>query len=114
MRSTRRPPSAGGRSRWSIGAAGCPFGWRETRGRAPDEFDELRESAFCSGAGGLLPCTMPEVARAITDARLEAHARSGGGSVVTACASSLIAMRKRARKGVRVDDLVTWIARSAA
>jgi hypothetical protein len=55
---------------------------------------------------------MPEVARAIADARLAAHTRAGGGRVVTACASSLIALRRRARgTGVAVDDLVTWIAR---
>jgi Fe-S oxidoreductase len=82
-------------------------------GRAPDEFDDRREYAVCSGAGGLLPATMPEVAKRIADARLEAHALAGGGRVVTACASSLMAMRKSARgSGVQVDDLVTWIAGS--
>ncbi|HXN31997.1 MAG TPA: (Fe-S)-binding protein, partial [Polyangiaceae bacterium] len=58
-------------------------------GRSPAEFDERGEQAVCSGAGGLLPSTMPEVARGIASARLEAHARAGGGRVVTACASSL-------------------------
>jgi Fe-S oxidoreductase len=81
-------------------------------GRQPDELDDRREQAACSGAGGLLPATMPEAARAITDARLEAHAHAGGGRIVTACASSLVALRKRAR-GVAVDDLVSWIARAA-
>jgi Fe-S oxidoreductase len=80
-------------------------------GRAPDEFDLRRERAACSGAGGLLPSTMPDVSRAITDTRLAEHARRGGGRVVTACASSLLAMRKRA--SAPVDDLVTWIARAA-
>jgi len=84
-------------------------------GRPPDELDERREKAVCSGAGGLLPSTMPDVARAIADARLASHARSGGGRIVTACASSLIALRKRAvGSGVAVDDLVSWIARAAA
>ncbi len=83
-------------------------------GGPPGEFEENREQAVCSGAGGLLPSTMPEVARAIADARLAAHARAGGGRVVTACASSLIALRRRARgTGVVVDDLVTWIARGS-
>ena len=83
-------------------------------GRAPDEMEERREQAVCSGAGGLLPSTMPGVARAIADARLQAHRRAGGGRVVTACASSLIALRRRAiGSGVAVDDLVTWIARAA-
>jgi dimethylglycine catabolism B len=83
-------------------------------GRAPDELDDRREHALCSGAGGLLPSTMPGVARAVADARLGAHGRAGGGRIVTACASSLIALRRRAAgTGVAVDDLVTWIARSA-
>jgi Fe-S oxidoreductase len=86
-------------------------------GRAPDEFADRREHAVCSGAGGLLPSTMPEVARGIADARLGAHVREGGGRVVTACASSLLALRKRASaagSSVAVDDLVSWIARSLA
>jgi dimethylglycine catabolism B len=83
-------------------------------GRAPDELPDRRERALCSGAGGLLPSTMPPAAREIADARLQAHARAGGGRIVTACASSLIVLRRRAsRTGVAVDDLVTWIARSA-
>jgi hypothetical protein len=54
---------------------------------------------------------MPRVARAIADARLQAHGRAGGGRIVTACASSLIALRRRAaRTGIAVDDLTTWIA----
>jgi Fe-S oxidoreductase len=81
-------------------------------GRAPEEFDTRREKAQCSGGGGLLPVTMPDVARTITTTRLDEHERNGGGRVVTACASSLIAMR-RARGKQRVDDIVTWIARSA-
>jgi Fe-S oxidoreductase len=81
-------------------------------GHAPDEFEDSREQAACSGAGGLLPSTMPAVARTIAKARLEAHVRAGGGRIVTACASSLRALRKSAQGlGVAVDDLVTWIAR---
>jgi Fe-S oxidoreductase len=77
-------------------------------GRAPDEFDARRAGARCSGAGGLLPRTMPETSRAITDARRAEHTESGGGHVVTACASSLAAFRR----GGPASDLVTWIARS--
>jgi Fe-S oxidoreductase len=79
-------------------------------GRAPEEFDTRREKGTCSGGGGLLPVTMPETARVIAQTRLEEHARSGGGKVVTACASSLVSMRKA---GGDVDDIVTWIARAA-
>jgi Fe-S oxidoreductase len=81
-------------------------------GRAPDEFDTHREKARCSGAGGLLPVTMPEVSRAITDTRLEEHQRNGGGRIVTSCAASLLAFRRR--PDVKVDDLVTWIARAVS
>jgi len=89
-------------------------------GRTPDEFGphERREHAACSGAGGLLPATMPDVAKSIAGARVAAHTRlgggSGGGRIVTACASSLLAMRKSSGSSVAVDDLVSWIARALA
>jgi Fe-S oxidoreductase len=78
-------------------------------GRAPDEFERRREDARCSGAGGLLPVTMPGVARTIAEQRLEDHARSGGGTVVTACASSL---RSFERAGARALDLASVVARA--
>ena len=78
-------------------------------GRAPDEFDTRREQSTCSGAGGLLPQTMPGVAREIAKTRLDEHERNGGGRVITACASSLRSFRKQ---HARVDDIVTWIARA--
>jgi Fe-S oxidoreductase len=79
-------------------------------GRPPAEFDARREGATCSGAGGLLPVTMPETARAIAGARVAEHARGGGGRIVTGCASSLLTFR---RAGARADDLVTFLARAA-
>ncbi len=78
-------------------------------GRAPDEFESHREKAGCSGAGGLLPRTMPENARAIGALRVAEHERQGGGRIVTSCASSLLAFRRR---GAKADDLVTWMARA--
>lgn len=78
-------------------------------GRAPDEFEDRREWASCSGGGGLVPATMPEVSRDIAAARIEAHRSAGGGRVVTACASSLRSLR---RHTLAVDDLATWIARA--
>ena len=94
-------------------------------GHAPEEFDlhERRDRGVCSGAGGLLPATMPEVARDIARARVAAHTRLAGGAgegpgrIVTACSSSLLAMRRSAARaspasGVAVDDLVSWIARA--
>ncbi|MDP9148489.1 MAG: (Fe-S)-binding protein, partial [Myxococcota bacterium] len=84
-------------------------------GRPPDEFDECRERAVCSGAGGLVPATLPDVARKIADSRLEAHLREGGGRLVTACAASLVMFRRRAgRYDVQVEDVIEWIGRLAS
>ena len=77
-------------------------------GHAPREFTYARARAGCSGAGGLLPVTMPDVSRDITRARAAAH----DGDllpIVTACASSLVAFRKT---GAACDDIVTWIDRA--
>src|SRR5262249_11166084 len=81
-------------------------------GRAPDEFDARRERGAGSGGGGLLPVTMPATSKAIARDRGAEHKRNGGGRIVTACASSLLSLR-RANAGTRVDDLVSWIARAA-
>jgi|SRR5579859_7944875 len=102
-------------------------------GHAPDEFDvhSRREHAACSGAGGLVPSTMPAVARTMAQTRVAAHralaanryatlgAEASGaphgeaGRIVTACASSLLALRKAASpSSVAVDDLASWIARA--
>jgi Fe-S oxidoreductase len=79
------------------------------RGRAPDEFPERRARAACSGAGGALPVTMPDNAQRIAATRVQAHREEGGGRIVTACAASLVLMR---RAGAEVDDLATWVARA--
>ncbi|HVH40693.1 MAG TPA: (Fe-S)-binding protein [Labilithrix sp.] len=79
-------------------------------GRAPDEFERHHEDARCSGAGGLLPVTMPDVADGIAEQRLADHDRSGGGTIVTACASSA---RSFARAGgATVLDLATVVMRA--
>ncbi len=78
-------------------------------GQAPLEFDRRRDRAACSGAGGLLPASMPEHSRTIADDRLAEHRRLGGGTLITACASSLRRFRSR---GGPVLDLATVIARS--
>jgi len=78
-------------------------------GRAPEEFERRREDGRCSGAGGLLPVTMPEVSRTIAKQRLAEHEAQGGGTVVTACASSLKTFRKQ---GANAVDLVTVVARA--
>lgn len=78
-------------------------------GRAPDEFARSREDARCSGAGGLLPVTMPETSATMADQRLADHDAQGGGTVVTACASSF---RRFQKQGARTLDLLTILARS--
>ncbi len=78
-------------------------------GRAPDEFAQRRESAECSGGGGLLPIAMPEASARIADARLSAHAQAGGGTLVTACASSL---RRFRAQGSDVLDIASVVAQS--
>ena len=80
-------------------------------GKAPEEFADRRERATCSGAGGLLPRTMPETSKRITASRASEHRKLGGGLVVTACASSLRAFRNA---GLDADDISTLIARSLA
>lgn len=80
-------------------------------GRPADEFTRTREDARCSGAGGLLPVTKPETAQAIGAQRLADHERSGGGTIVTACASSARAFRKQ---GARVIDLASLTRRALA
>ena len=77
--------------------------------RKPDEFAEQRESAECSGAGGLLPISMPETSARIADLRLQAHERAGGGLLVTACASSL---RRFRAQGTPAVDIASIVAQS--
>ncbi len=72
-------------------------------GRAPNEFAMRRDRAECSGAGGLLPLTMPDTSDAIARKRIDS---ASGDEIVTACASSLLRFRK---SGARASDLVTWI-----
>jgi len=76
-------------------------------GRAPDEFERRREDARCSGAGGLLPVTMPDVAKGIAKQRVADHDRAGGGTIVTGCASS---KRSFEKQGVRTIDIVSVVA----
>lgn len=78
-------------------------------GAPPRELPRSRERGACSGAGGLLPVTLPETSRAIADAVLAEHHADGGGTLVTACASSLRRFRSRGEDAV---DLVTLVARA--
>jgi Fe-S oxidoreductase len=75
-------------------------------GRAPDEFRASREQALCSGGGGLLPVTYPEISGRMAERRLAEHESSGGGTVVTACATSL---RRFRRSGAEAIDLASLL-----
>ena len=76
-------------------------------GRAPLELENQRELSRCSGGGGILPVTMPEVAGSAATRLHREHQDLGGGMLVTSCASSLSQMR---RTGARVVDLVALLA----
>ncbi|MCA9642386.1 MAG: (Fe-S)-binding protein [Polyangiaceae bacterium] len=80
-------------------------------GEAPGEFARSREEAVCSGAGGLLPVTMPDASGRIAAARIADHEDAGGGTIVTGCASSL---RRFKKSGAEALDIVDLIARSLA
>lgn len=78
-------------------------------GAAPSELPRSKDRGACSGAGGLLPVTMPEVSRTIADGVIGEHRAEGGGTLVTACGSSLHRFRTR---GEAAEDLVTLVARA--
>ena len=78
-------------------------------GRKPEEFAQQRELAECSGGGALLPISMPESSARIADLRLQAHEREGGGTLVTACASSL---RRFRAQGTPAVDIASIVAQS--
>lgn len=78
-------------------------------GRSVDEFSERREGAECSGGGALLPIAMPDTSRQIAEGRLAAHRALGGGTLVTACASSL---RRFRAQGTQAMDIASVVARS--
>ena len=77
-------------------------------GAPPAEFERNRARADCSGGGGLVPLTFPDASRGAASARRAEHERLGGGTIVTACASSL---RRLRTVGAEAEDLVTWLAR---
>jgi Fe-S oxidoreductase len=78
-------------------------------GARPLEFTKHHEHGACAGGGGLLPSTMPEVSRGIAQERVREHEALGGGTVVTACASSLHSLQ---RAGAHAVDLASLLAAS--
>lgn len=78
-------------------------------GRPPDEMDQRRDRAECSGAGGQLPRTDRDTATEIARERLGEHDQAGGGTLVTACPNAARAFR-RATAPDRVRDLAALVA----
>ncbi len=76
-------------------------------GEPPGELLRQRQHAECSGAGGLLPVSMPQASRDIADARIEQHRSAGGGVLVSACPSSVRRFRSR---GEAAQDLASLVA----
>jgi Fe-S oxidoreductase len=74
------------------------------------EFSWNRGDTECCGGGGLLPKTMPTIADQMAKRRLaEVHA-TGGGMVVTSCATCTFMLRRNAPPTVEVANLATAMA----
>lgn len=71
------------------------------------EFRRHRRDARCSGAGALLPQSFPTAALDIARERVAEHEALGGGTIVTACSSSLRQLR---RAGADAIDLAALVA----
>jgi Fe-S oxidoreductase len=79
---------------------------RRVLGKAPREFVHSHEAAHCSGAGALLPLTMPAVARAITAGRVARDEAASDAPIVTTCASSLRAFRRAGKVAYDLSDVL--------
>jgi Fe-S oxidoreductase len=84
--------------------------------RALSQLAELRELGWnkldteCCGGGGLLPKTMPLVADQMSKRRLAEVQASGGGMVVTSCATCAFMLKRNAPPSVEVTNLATAMA----
>nr|HEX4313747.1 (Fe-S)-binding protein [Kofleriaceae bacterium] len=75
------------------------------------EFSWAKRDTECCGGGGLLPKTMPLVADQMSKRRLaEVHA-TGGGMVVTSCATCAFMLARNAPPSVEVANLATAVAK---
>jgi dimethylglycine catabolism B len=84
--------------------------------RALAQLAELRELSWhktdteCCGGGGLLPKTMPLIADQMSKRRLAEVQASGGGMVVTSCATCAFMLKRNAPPSVEVANLATAMA----
>lgn len=76
-------------------------------GQPVAEFRHRRQDARCSGGGGLLPHSFETAARGIARQRVGEHQTLGGGTIVTACSSSL---RQFKRAGAEVVDFAALVS----
>lgn len=84
--------------------------------RALSQLVEVRELGWskrdteCCGGGGLLPKTMPLVADQMAKRRLAEVQATGGGMVVTSCATCAFMLERNAPPTVEVANLATAMA----
>ena len=74
------------------------------------EFGWSRTDTECCGGGGLLPKTMPLVADQMSKRRLAEVQATGGGMVVTSCATCEFMLKRNAPPSVQVANLATAMA----
>jgi fumarate reductase (CoM/CoB) subunit B len=74
------------------------------------EFGWSKRDTECCGGGGLLPKTMPLVADQMSKRRLHEVQSTGGGMVVTSCATCAFMLKRNAPASVEVANLATAIA----
>jgi len=65
----------------------------------------------CCGGGGLLPKTMPLIADQMAKRQLAEVQATGGGMVVTSCATCTFMLQRNAPPGVEVANLATAMAK---
>jgi Fe-S oxidoreductase len=75
-------------------------------GAPTEEFTAKEGRASCSGGGGLLPTTLPNVAAKAAAMRVSEHRELGGGTLVTSCASSLRSFKKAGASAVDLFELL--------
>jgi Fe-S oxidoreductase len=74
------------------------------------EFSWNKTDAECCGGAGLLPKTMPLVADQMSKRRLSEVQASGGGMVVTSCATCAFMLKRNAPPSIEVTNLATAMA----
>jgi Fe-S oxidoreductase len=88
----------------------------ESPRRALAQLAEVRELGWnkhdteCCGGGGLLPKTMPAIADQMSKRRLAEVHTTGGGMVVTSCATCAFMLSRNAPPSVEVANLPTAMA----